>query len=312
MTMRFASLVAFVASFVPCVAFAAAEPVRLVVDAPSNCLGEAELVADLSRLGATPTIADEGERARRFVVSIDDHFETRLVVRDLVGRETTRSVKGASCGEARQAAALLVSIALDEEEGAPAREAPSTFRWPEPVASPPREKPLPPRAPVGAGGLVLSGLYGLSSGLPGGDDHGARAIAAWRVGRVRLGGVITFHHETRGAWRGQEPPMTIGDNGRAGWIFGLGAPWNDNVAGFLFEGGVLVGRSVQRTAGYRTETTTERRWVSPSFGTTLFLQLPWKGALRPVAGLGTAVTPFAAPDRKITHWAELGIVWQAW
>ena len=115
--MRITVILAAAVLAIPEVAFAGVkgEPIRLVVDAPSGCVTESELVAEVERLGMHVPIADEGERARRFDVTIacdGDHFVARLAVRDLVGRETVRSVTNDTCVDAGRAASLLVSLAL--------------------------------------------------------------------------------------------------------------------------------------------------------------------------------------------------------
>src|SRR5262245_37249183 len=91
------------------------EPIHLIVEAPS-CVSEDTLRADITALGASFREPHEGERARVFRVSVKEGADVsaRLVVRDLVGRETIREVSKDDCAETARALALFLALALDE------------------------------------------------------------------------------------------------------------------------------------------------------------------------------------------------------
>jgi len=319
--MRITVILAAAVLAIPEVAFAGVkgEPIRLVVDAPSGCVTESELVAEVERLGMHVPIADEGERARRFDVTIacdGDHFVARLAVRDLVGRETVRSVTNDTCVDAGRAASLLVSLALDEEpETTPPPRVATLYRWPQPVLE---DAPIPPARPtarpkrrLGSGGLVVSGVYGWRNGRSGTEVHGARAYAGWRLGVTRFGAAIAVERDTD-ALPGTYPPANKrGTSGRVGAVVGWGAPWNDSVAGFVGEVGVAAGATEFQQLGYGETLTKNEFYGSPYAGGWLVLQLPWKHPVRPVVGLGTVWTP-VGPDLPLAVVGDLGVAWQAW
>jgi hypothetical protein len=319
--MRTAVIVALAGLAIPTTAFAGEsreEAIRLVVDAPPECLTEDQLVVEVGRLGGHVRRADEGERARRFDVTIGaerDHFAARLTVRDLVGRETVRSVENATCADAGRSAMLLVSLALDEEPETepPLREA-EPFRWPEPaISDAPAGAAHPRQPPSGSGGVAISGMYGFRNGRPGTEVYGARTYAAWRLGVTRLGTTMAIQRDEDSLPGTSQPASRRGMSGRAGGIIGWGAPWNDSIVGFIGEVGVAAGEMETRESWHGPTTTTER-FTRPYAGAWLIFQLPWKQAVRPVIGLGTVWTPMGHDyyDLPVIFAGDLGIVWQAW
>lgn len=326
--MRATLVLAIVMVVVPRSALAAdgSERIRLVVDAPTGCFSEDELVAETERIGGRWQVADEGERARRFVVTITDegdHFTARLLVRDLVGRETVRSVESATCVDAGRSASLLVSLALDDEPEEPPPRADTSFPWPAPTPADAVRK-----VRVGSGGIVVSGFLGLH----GGNDpmaqpiqrstsvgwsagYGARVYAAWRVGWTRLGasGAVQFD-----AGDSRKNP---GVSGRVGGIVGWGAPWDDSVVGFVGDVGLAAGRAewqeeileespIDGMVGSTGRSVDRRKkYVSPYVGASLVFQVPWKYSVRPVFGLGLY---YAMIGDVPAVTCDAGVVWQAW
>jgi hypothetical protein len=330
------------------------EGIRLTLDAPPECLAERDLAAQVDALGAHWRLARSDERARAFEVTIAperDSYTARLIVRDLVGETTERTVMSPRCSDAAKSVALLVALALDEAEIAhadPAREerlaSPGQPFWPAPAeddAPTGGVRVIRGRAGrQGSGGLVLTGIYGRS--LYGGsmDVAGARTYAAARVsGSTRIGASLAFASETeRSVVAGNTLYESSGWTGRAGAIVGWGAPWNDTVIGFLGEGGVALGQQSGRasrdlasvgrecsTAGTSSIASIEGRCfdtghsapssvrsLSPFAAMSLVLQIPWKAPVRPVAGFTTTAVFGGERVAVMSVTGDLGFVWQAW
>ncbi|AKV01327.1 hypothetical protein AKJ09_07990 [Labilithrix luteola] len=92
----------------------------------------------------------------------------RVVVRDLVGRETSRATVGASCKTILHSLALFVALAIDESEDDAWRsgeraippkdtslEPMFTAPWPAPAETPEKR----PSRPKGGGGLLVATGY---------------------------------------------------------------------------------------------------------------------------------------------------------
>jgi len=313
------------------------EPIRLTVEAPPACLVADDLLAEVERLGAHARIAREDERARRFVVTVapdGERYSARLVVHDLVGRTTERSVTSPRCDESAKSVVLLMALALDE--GGTTRAAPSSGAdspalspavWPAPATDDTAATGMRVvrRGRQGSGGLVVTGVAGRSP-YPQGGMHvaGIRAYAAARVaGGTRVGASLAFLRETeRDVYTDSAHYASDGWSGRAGAVIGWGAPWNDTVAGFLGEAGVAAGQqSGKATPGgsswwccYDTSRATDSsvRFVSPFVALSLVLQVPWKAAVRPVAGFTTTAVFGSERVATVSYTGELGVVWQAW
>jgi hypothetical protein len=310
-----------------------AESVRVTVDAPDDCLTADDLPTQLEVLGARMRPAAEGERARRFVVAIepsDGRFVARLVVEDLVGRRTMRTVERATCEEAARAVSLLVSLALDEPPPESRRdpELPTRYQLPALTSGETVPEPQRPRGRVGSGALVATATWGFVNGPAGPDVDGANGYAMWRAfGTTRMGVSLGVQRTAGDLYVSNSPNSfvwmtdgrviegdireTNGLEGHVGWSIGWGAPFNDSVAGFLADVGVAGGRDA--FARQHTEVrAVERRWLSPYIGWRLVLQVPWRAPIRPVAILGSAWRPLTADNSSLTLSGELGLAWQAW
>ncbi len=311
---RSAFVLAFVMLAIPSRAWAAAggEAIRLVVDAPNGCLTEGELVDEVERLGTRLRVAEEGERARRFDVRIvpeGDHVVARLTVRDLVGRETVRSVENATCAEAGRSASLLVSLAVDEESEkippGPPEERP--YRWPQPVTREVDAPVAPPATRIGSGGIAVSAFRGWGNGRPGATLYGAKTYAAWRYGLTRIGGTVAFQRDDDTVMN------TRATSGRLGAVIGWGAPWSDAIVGFLGEAGATTGAAETIELGSSRIRTVTTRYAAPYAAASLVLQLPWQYTVRPVVGLGAVWSPGGYASRlDVAFAADMGVVWQAW
>lgn len=326
--MRIRAILAIVALSFPARAFAgeSGEPVSLVVDAPPACLTEAKLVEEVTGLGAPLRVAGERARTRRFevrVFSSGAHFVARLTVRDLVGRETVRSVENETCTDAGRSASLLVSLALDEEQETPTpvRMVEQPFRWPQPATIDAPTPAAPSRGRVGSGGVVVNAFYGRGNGRPGAELYGAKAYAAWRFGATRIGGAIALqrdsdsfpgtHHAT--LRESDRPKTRHGTSGRVGAVVGWGAPWSDSIVGFLGEVGAAAGEAATIDSSPFGIATRTERYASPYAAASLILQVPWKHSVRPVVGLGAVWTP-SGPESQlpVAFAGDAGLAWQAW
>jgi hypothetical protein len=328
------------------------EAIRLTLDAPPSCLVEADLVGHVAALGGHMRTPTERERARTFAVTVArepdrDRFTARLVVHDLVGQTTERTVTTTRCAEAARSVALLVALALDTETEMPRdtdasatdeepAAAPTLSFWPAPASD---DSPTggmritrPRHGRRGSGGLVVTGMYGRSP-VPGGGMHvsGVRAYGAMRVASgMRVGASLAVASETqREVIEGSTYYESSGWSARAGAIVGWGAPWSDVVVGFVGEAGIATGKQtgIASPAGIgvtssacsatrcfdtdRSARSSVRSW-SPFAAGSLVLQIPWKAAIRPVAGFTTTATFGSERVASVSVTGDVGFVWQAW
>lgn len=94
----------------------ATEPVRIAYDAPSGCPSTSWFVAAVSARTTRARIAEPSERARTFVVVLDETARGaagNVTIRGLDGRELRRDVSGATCAEVAETLALVVALAID-------------------------------------------------------------------------------------------------------------------------------------------------------------------------------------------------------
>jgi hypothetical protein len=292
-------------------AFAAEpEPIRLGVDAPADCVDEASLARDIEALGSTFRRANDEERARSFAVEVkkETRVTGRLVVRDLVGEETTRCIEAATCEQVSRALAVFVSLALDERPAPP--EPPAQREWPLPAVVVDDREPKPPPRPISNGAIVATGIYGGNGRVA--SVGGVHALAASRVTQTtRLGIAATFTHEDHDVGRGGDLVDAEGFVGRAGTLIGWGAPWNNRAWGFVAELGIMHGVLDETKAGIKSPT----RWqfTSPYVSSSIVVQIAWRYAVRPVwmfGGLFEPIHPSGKPEIILT--GEVGLVWQAW
>lgn len=159
--------------------------------AGEDCPTEAEfreLVA--ARVGADPFVRDA---SRTFAITTRLQAKGILEVRITVlvdGSTSSKVLHGdpRQCAELLQRAALTVSLAVEVEEEAPARESSEASELPEgppPVEPPPavrgEPKPPPPRAGIGAAAAVHAGGAAVHPGL------GLEVLASYRWEVVSLG-----------------------------------------------------------------------------------------------------------------------------
>jgi hypothetical protein len=112
------------------------EPVRLEYHAPPTCDDEAQFFAQVRARAPRMRLARPDERARVFIVEIEQHAtltSARLSVRDADGQTTVRNVETKDCSEAVAALALVAALAVNPRAGAEPKEAPV----PSEVALPP-------------------------------------------------------------------------------------------------------------------------------------------------------------------------------
>lgn len=285
------------------------EEISFSVRAPAWCV-EASSFRDLVRsFGGRFREVEDGRAARRFDVAVDveERVIGRLVVTDLSGDQDVRIVGARRCEDARRILALMVAMALE----GPAEPPP-----PEPVrATPPwyyvlpvgadAESPSPrKRSRRGSGGVAVTGVLGVDPGSPNETiRRGVHAYAAWLSGRsARLGLAVAVAEEKHRAWTGESfARQTHGVSARVGGLVGWGAPWNDVVAGFRGELGLLAGLHDTASA-----------YASPYVSTGLVLQIPWAPPVRPIAGLSGVLAGDPSGDVHLFSSAEVGLVWQAW
>jgi hypothetical protein len=177
------------------------EPVHLEYRAPATCQDDARFFARARSRAPRMRIARSGERARMFLVEIEQQASRtsgRLTIRDPEGRKTVREIEAKDCDEAVDALALIVALAVNPRAGAP--EAPSTVsEETEPVLAAPAQEASAPVAParVPTPGLAATPLTPASArtaplwtfraGLAG---FGIGAIAPAPLLGVRLSGEI--------------------------------------------------------------------------------------------------------------------------
>ena len=340
-----AALIALVLAAVPLSARAGEpEGIRLTLDAPPECLVEHDLVAEVEALGVHPRVARDDERARTFAVTIApdrDHYTARLVVHDLVGERTERSVASPRCSDAAKSVALLIALALDESAVTDADPVEPPALWPAPAADDAptggvRVIRAGPPGRKGSGGIAVTGLYGRSLPPDGGMHVAAvRTYAAARVsGNTRVGASLAYSSDTQREAIGNDTFYeSSGWSGRAGAIIGWGAPWNDMVVGFVGEAGLAAGRqsgiaspsqavpgvvrSSEACLGNQCFDTgrsvrSSIFFVAPFASASLVLQIPWKAPIRPIAGLTTTWIFGSERVTTMSFTGDVGLVWQAW
>ena len=323
-----------------------AEPVHLVVDAPEGCTSESELATAVKSLGGNIRAPRARERARTFVIVIrrDDAasptaaYAGTFAIRSLDNRETTRSLTAMHCEEVAASMAFFASVAIAEPSSTPETVTPSAsdetsdlrgYEWP---TAPPPDRRVKPPGRVGSGGIAVSGF---AAGSQYGTATGIHAYAAARVGQaMRVGLAASIANEER-----QRPHEESADNAgathnenfigngvatRVGALLGWHGPWNDSVAGFSGEVGVAAGaergtkyisdrrRDRDGFPTYASDRIVEvrRSFASPYVLASVVLQVPFRGAVRPIVALGTIWTPMRSGEFAV--FAEAGLAWQAW
>ena len=124
--------------FGPAAAQTNEEPVFLEYHAPAACENDAQFFARARSRAPRMRLARPDERARRFVVDIEQRggrTSGRLTVRNPEGRQTVREIEARDCSEAVDALALIVALAVNPR----AAEVP-------PAATSPRAADTPPSA----------------------------------------------------------------------------------------------------------------------------------------------------------------------
>jgi hypothetical protein len=97
------------------------EPVHLEYHAPSACDDDAQFFARARSRAPRMRVARPEERARVFVVEIEQRagrMHGRLTVRNREGRQTVREIEAKDCNEAVDALALVVALVINPRAGA--------------------------------------------------------------------------------------------------------------------------------------------------------------------------------------------------
>jgi hypothetical protein len=173
---RAAVIVAALVTAVASHAAAQDEVVRIDYRAPAGCPTEAQFLDSVSRRAARSRLAQPGEIARTFVVTVsanDEGSSARLEIKD--SDRPIREVSATNCAEAAHAIALVTALAMDArappgddeiQAAAPAPAAPPARTFddaarPTPAAHPPPidrsrvESPTRDRAPALESGPTL-------------------------------------------------------------------------------------------------------------------------------------------------------------
>ncbi len=308
------------------------EAVRLEVDAPPGCVDESAFRDEIGVLGGHFRDANLDDRARTFRIEVargNDDVKGRLIVRDLVFRESIRELRARSCVEAIRSLALFAATALDQAppplSPAPSEAAsPPPPLWPAPTRETDRTRLE--RAPrLGSGGLTVGGVGGVGTSTSAGF-HASGALRFGRTTRLGIAGAIV--HEERAVNRATAREESRGLASRVGALVGWGAPWNDGIVGFATELGIAWGERHGATIPARPGESCDgavfgpspcfdrtraipARWsfVTAYVAPQLVLQVPFKDVpVRPIASLGLLF----APAGMMAATAETGIVWQAW
>ena len=120
------------------------EPVFLEYHAPAACENDAQFFARARSRAPRMRLARPDERARMFVVDIEQRSgrtSGRLTVRNPEGRQTVREIEARDCSEAVDALALIVALAVNPR----AADAPAATASPRAADAPPSAV-NPPRA----------------------------------------------------------------------------------------------------------------------------------------------------------------------
>lgn len=291
----------------------AAEPVHIVVDAPQDCVTEADFLARVTALGGHWRVARPGEHARTFVVSIrrggdpraadaggkPSSYEGRLTVKPWDGPESSRTFSSPRCDRVVSSLAFFASLAIDEDREALGDEpvataSPETSAVPqEQVAPSEDDKPKLRKRPrvVGSGGFAVEVGFVAGHRDPNVGYHAFGAVRAF--GPTRLGAAVSFVHES-----------SFGNTEAVGAMIGWGAPFNDVVAGFVGEAGVA--RFQGGSSGPKGDP-----YATPYASTELILQIRLPLPVRPFFSGATTIMPIAH-ESWVTGAARVGLVWRAW
>jgi hypothetical protein len=132
----------------------APEPVRVLVQPPSDCLTDAGFFGRIRRRTSLVRLARPGEPARRFIVQIVPGPMTvgRLWMETPDQSWASREVEGSNCTEVADALALVASVAVDPHtlspgQAEPGLPQPPTTGPPNPPAAVPTAPPSHPRQP---------------------------------------------------------------------------------------------------------------------------------------------------------------------
>jgi len=292
---------------------AADEPVRLLYMAPPGCASEAELRERIAASGGELGAQLPEIPARAFVVTIDNGppFVGRLVVRDLFGRETQRTVSSASCDDVTRSLALFVTLALDAARYEHLPPAPVLH------ARPPREEPSPDVAPAArdpwedAGGIAASAFA--LGGSDGGGLAGARVLTLSRpLGELRYGGALALSRANRVAPDPVDPTSLTGIDGnalQAGAVVALGGPWSDAGIGLAAELGMLLAQEKRRMVSGPLVTAQS---ASAYVCAALRFHLTLTGPVRPFIGFDAMWVPTYYADSRVFLGVEAGLAWRAW
>jgi hypothetical protein len=312
-----------------------AEPVRLAYVAPEGCASEAQFRVYVAASGGRLRADRPGVAARTLTVRIarekeGDRLSGRVVVEDIFGEETARSLSSDTCEEIARALALVVALALDappRERALPVEETP-----------PPRTSERPQRdaessasssmiAESARAGAMLSGFIG---GGVGRTSAGLRALGAAKVGLSHLGGVLAFESDSVTDETIGSLTIASGYSGRLGGFAAWGAPWDGDIIGFIGEAGIAAGGAKgaisPRVAPAARESSDfcppqgcfgnaspmTARFLSPYAAATLLLQWPALRSLRPIAGISAIWTPGFYSGSTFVVSPEIGIAWLKW
>jgi hypothetical protein len=173
-----AAAVAATAPFVsrPAAAQPNEEVVRLEYHAPPACTDEAQFFAQARARAPQMRLARPDERARVFIVEIEQHAaltSARLTVRDPDGQTTVRNVETKDCSEAVDALALVAALAVNPRAGARPKETPVPSDGTMPL--PPG--PTPPASPRAAPAHALARAPSPWTWRAGAAGFGVGAIA---------------------------------------------------------------------------------------------------------------------------------------
>jgi hypothetical protein len=176
----------------PSFAEEAKEPVRIDYHAPASCAPAAEFTNLVLVHAGRARIANEGERARSFMVRVEpegDRLRGRITIRDVEGTEAERVVSGQTCDEIVRALVLVTALAIDPDAKIEITEPPRPS-FPEPV-SPPPPAPAPPESPPPEPAPVWHPRFGAEVGVRTG-------VAPKTV--VAPGAELAIGMDPRGAW----------------------------------------------------------------------------------------------------------------
>jgi hypothetical protein len=310
------------------------EAIHFRYAAPPECPAEAELLSIASDMGGVFRLAPPDEAARTLAAVIEktDHgFSGSLSVRGVTGDERVRTVTCGRCESAVRALGLIMAMALEDAQPAPAAEEAT----PPPAERPPTDATgpshaLPAGEPDDSGGIAAMALWTGFSWTP----TGAGVMAVSR-GATRFGGVVAVTTESVDEPRYQISPSEVlalghGRSARIGGLAAWGAPWShDDWFGFSAEGGLrggVVHGAVCPTAPYPNDTEctsegdprasppTPRTWhfLSPYVAGTLALQVLPRLPVRPFLALTFLLGGDYRGSTSGSLSLDAGIAWRSW